>query len=56
MYSGKLVFAQTMDHLALHTLRHCIQRYDGNHHVKQGILAWRTSRLIVTDISVIVFF
>jgi hypothetical protein len=34
MYTGKLVFAQTIDHLPLHTLRRCIQRYDGNHHIK----------------------
>ncbi len=35
MYSGKLVFAQAMDHLPLHTLRRCIQRYNGNRHVKR---------------------
>jgi hypothetical protein len=35
MYIGKLVFAQAMDHLPLHSLRRCIQRYDGNRHVKR---------------------
>ena len=35
MYTGKLVFAQAMDHLPLHTLRRCIQRYKGNRHVKR---------------------
>jgi transposase len=35
MYTGKLVFAQAMDHLPLHTLRRCIQRYNGNRHVKR---------------------
>jgi hypothetical protein len=35
MYSGKLVFAQLMDHLPAHTLRRCIQRYRGHHKVKQ---------------------
>jgi len=34
MFNGKLVFTQTIDHLPLHTLRRCIQRYDGNHHIK----------------------
>jgi hypothetical protein len=34
MYIGKLVFAQTIDHLPIHTLRRCIQRYDGNFHIK----------------------
>ena len=34
MYTGKLVFGQTMDHLPLHTFRRCVQRYDGNHHIK----------------------
>ncbi len=34
MFTGKLVFAQTIDHLPLHTLRRCIQRYEGNHHIK----------------------
>ena len=35
MYTGKLVFAQAMDHLPLHTFRRCIQRYDGNRHIKR---------------------
>jgi hypothetical protein len=34
MFTGKLIFAQTIDHLPLHTLRRCIQRYDGNYHIK----------------------
>jgi len=34
MYTGKLVFAQAMDHLPLHTFRRCIQRYNGNWHIK----------------------
>jgi hypothetical protein len=34
MYSGKLVFAQAMDHLPLHTFRRCVQRYNGNQHIK----------------------
>ena len=29
------MFAQALDHLPLHTLRRCIQRYNGNHHVKR---------------------
>lgn len=35
MYSGKLVFAQLMDHLPAQTLRRCVQRYRGHHKVKQ---------------------
>jgi hypothetical protein len=35
MYTGKLVFTQAMDHLPLHTFRRCIQRYDGNRHIKR---------------------
>lgn len=35
MYTGKLVFAQAMDHLPLHTFRRCVQRYDGNRHIKR---------------------
>lgn len=35
MYTGKLVFAQAMDHLPLHTFRRCIQRYEGNRHIKR---------------------
>ena len=31
MYSGKLVFAQLMEHLPLHTFRRCVARYPGNY-------------------------
>jgi len=31
MYRGKLVFAQLMDHLPLHTFRRCVQRYPGRY-------------------------
>lgn len=31
MYAGKLVFAQLMDHLPLHTLRRCVARYPGRY-------------------------
>ncbi len=34
MYTGKLVFSQIMDHLPIHTFRRCVQRYNGNHHIK----------------------
>ena len=34
MFSGKLIFAQVMDHLPMHTLRRCIQRYGGNQYIK----------------------
>ena len=34
MYTGKLVFAQVMDHLPPHTLRRCVARYRGDHKVK----------------------
>ena len=34
MHRGKLVFAQLMDHLPMHTFRCCVTRYDGNHKVK----------------------
>ena len=34
MYTGKLVFSQAIDHLPQHTFRRCVQRYNGNHHVK----------------------
>ncbi len=34
MHIGKLVFAQLMDHLPMHTFRCCVTRYDGNHKVK----------------------
>jgi len=35
MYTGKLVFAQAMEHLPMHTFRRCIQRYEGNKHIKR---------------------
>jgi hypothetical protein len=35
MYSGKLVFAQVMDHLPQHRFRHCVARYRGEHKVKR---------------------
>ncbi len=31
MYQGKLVFAQLMDHLPLHTFRRCVARYAGRY-------------------------
>ena len=34
MYSGKLVFAQVMDHLPLHTFHRCVQRYGGHRRVR----------------------
>jgi hypothetical protein len=34
MYTGKLVFAQVMEHLPLHTFRRCVARYRGEHKVK----------------------
>jgi hypothetical protein len=34
MYEGKLVFAQIMEHLPLHTLRSSIARYDGDRFAK----------------------
>src|SRR4026207_98632 len=30
MYEGKIVFAQLMEHLPLHTLRRCIERFRGD--------------------------
>lgn len=35
MYTGKLVFSQAMEHLPLHTFRRCVQRYQGNRHMKR---------------------
>lgn len=35
MYEGKLVFAQVMEHLPLHTLRRAIARFDGDRGVKE---------------------
>ena len=34
MYIGKLVLTLAMDHLPMHTLQRCVQRYDGNRHIK----------------------
>jgi hypothetical protein len=34
MYTGKLVFAQLMEHLPLHTFRRIVARYAGEHKVK----------------------
>jgi hypothetical protein len=34
MYEGKIVFAQLMEHLPLHTLRRCIERFGGDRSVK----------------------
>ncbi|MCU7928981.1 MAG: DUF4372 domain-containing protein [Candidatus Thiodiazotropha sp. (ex Dulcina madagascariensis)] len=62
MYTGKLIFAQAMDHLPLHILRRCIQRNDGNRHVKRFscldlyrcmAFAQLTYRAIWMDVSVI---
>ena len=34
MYEGKLVFAQLMDHLPMHTFRRCVTRFTCDHSVK----------------------
>jgi len=34
MFTGKLVFAQAMNHLPLHTFRRCVQRYGGDRYIK----------------------
>ena len=34
MYSGRIVFAQLIDHLPLHSLRRCVARYRGHYKVK----------------------
>ncbi len=34
MYGGKIVFAQLIDHLPLHTFRRCVQRYRGHYKVQ----------------------
>lgn len=34
MYSGKLVFAQLMEHLPLHTFRRCVERYPSKYPTK----------------------
>lgn len=35
MYTGKLIFSQVIDHLPMHTLRRCVQRYRGNHKIQR---------------------
>ena len=35
MDTGKLVFAQLMEHLPLTTLRRCVARYGGHHKIKR---------------------
>ena len=35
MYEGKLVFAQLIDHLPMHTFRRSVARYDGDRSVKR---------------------
>src|SRR5262245_65417376 len=35
MYTGKLVFAQLMEHLPLTTFRRCVARYGGHHKIKR---------------------
>jgi hypothetical protein len=34
MHSGKLVFAQLMEHLPLHTFRRCVRRYPAKYPAK----------------------
>ena len=34
MYSGRLVFSQLIDFLPMHQFRQCVERYNGNRHVK----------------------
>ena len=34
MHSGKIVFAQFMEHLPLHGFRRCVRRYRGHYKVK----------------------
>ncbi len=34
MYTGKIVFAQVIDHLPLHTFRRCVRRYGGDYRIK----------------------
>jgi hypothetical protein len=35
MHTGKLVFAQLMEHLSLTTFRRCVARYGGHHKIKR---------------------
>jgi hypothetical protein len=41
MYTGRLVFAQVLDHLPQHTFRRCVERYGGNQHVKRFTCQYR---------------
>jgi transposase len=34
MYTGKIIFSQVIEHLPMHTFRCCVQRYNGNHKIK----------------------
>ncbi len=34
MYTGKIVFAQVIDHLPIHTFHRCVQRYRGHYKIK----------------------
>ncbi len=34
MYTGKIIFSQIIDHLPMHTLRRCVQRYRGHYKVQ----------------------
>ncbi len=34
MYAGKLVFAQVMDHMPIHTFRRCVARYRGHYKIQ----------------------
>ena len=34
MYSGKLVFSQLMEFLPMHQFRRCVDKYNGNYHMK----------------------
>src|SRR3972149_3143577 len=60
MYSGKLVFAQLMEHLPLHTFRRCVQRYPSKYptktfshldHVRCRAFAQLTHRESLRDIE-----
>ena len=42
MYAGKLVFAEVMEHLPLHTFRRIVSRYAGERKVKT-FGAWTSS-------------
>mgnify|MGYP000897034173 FL=1 len=34
MNSGRIIFAQLMDFLPIYDFRRCVERYDGNKHIK----------------------